>query len=167
DGAVLPILHLNGYKIANPTVLARIPHDELQALLEGYGYHPYFVEGEDPPVMHQRMAAVLNDVVQEIHGIQREAREGRDGPRARWPMIVLRTPKGWTGPKEVDGLPVEGTFRSHQVPMAGLAQNPAHLRALEAWMRSYRPEELFDEAGALREEVAALAPEGERRMGAS
>src|SRR5436190_5661014 len=167
DGAVLPVLHLNGYKIANPTVLARIPEEELRSLLEGYGYAPRFVSGSEPAAMHQRMAATLDEVVGEIRALQRRAREEGDATRPRWPMIVLRTPKGWTGPKEVDGVPVEGTFRSHQVPLAGLAQNPAHLRALEAWMRSYRPEELFDETGALREEVAALAPEGERRMGAN
>jgi xylulose-5-phosphate/fructose-6-phosphate phosphoketolase len=167
DGAVLPILHLNGYKIANPTVLARIPHEELEALLEGYGYQPYFVEGDDPPVMHQRMAVVLDDVVQEIHGIQRTAREGRNGPRARWPMIVLRTPKGWTGPKEVDGLPVEGTFRSHQVPMAEVRTNAKHRAMLEDWMRSYGPEDLFDQEGALTEELADLPPKSHRRMSAN
>jgi xylulose-5-phosphate/fructose-6-phosphate phosphoketolase len=167
DGAVLPILHLNGYKIANPTVLARIPHDELRALFEGYGYHPYFVEGDDPAVMHQRMAAVLDQVVQEIHGIQRVSREGRDGARPRWPMIVLRTPKGWTGPKEVDGLPVEGTFRSHQVPMAEVRTNAKHRALLEDWMRSYRPDELFDEGGALVQELADLPPKQYRRMSAN
>jgi xylulose-5-phosphate/fructose-6-phosphate phosphoketolase len=167
DGAVLPILHLNGYKIANPTVLARIPHDELEALLEGYGYRPYFVEGEDPPVMHRRMAAILDQVIEEIHGIQRTAREGRDGPRARWPMIVLRTPKGWTGPKEVDGLPVEGTFRSHQVPLAKVRTNTEHRRLLEDWMRSYHPEGLFDEDGALIQELADLPPKSHRRMSAN
>jgi xylulose-5-phosphate/fructose-6-phosphate phosphoketolase len=167
DGAVLPILHLNGYKIANPTVLARIPHEELQALLEGYGYHPVFVEGEDPSIMHQRMAAVLDEVVEEIHGIQRTAREGRDGQRARWPMIVLRTPKGWTGPKEVDGLPVEGTFRSHQVPLAEVRTNAKHRQLLEDWMRSYGPEELFDEEGGLTQELADLPPKAHRRMSAN
>ncbi len=170
DGAVLPILHLNGYKIANPTVLARIPEAELRALLEGYGYAPRFVEGEEPAAMHQLMAATLDEVVAEIDAIQRRARdEDAVAPRKRprWPMIVLRTPKGWTGPKVVDGLPVEGTFRAHQVPLANLAENPEHLAQLEQWMRSYRPEELFDERGALRAELAALAPEGERRMGAN
>jgi xylulose-5-phosphate/fructose-6-phosphate phosphoketolase len=160
DGAVLPVLHLNGYKIANPTVLARIPHDELRALFEGYGYAPRFVEGSDPEEMHQVMAATLDEVVGEIRAIQREAREGFARERPRWPMIVLRTPKGWTGPGEA-------TPASHQVPLAGLAQSPEHLRQLEGWLRSYRPEELFDEAGALIGELQALAPEGDHRMGAS
>jgi len=167
DGAVLPILHLNGYKIANPTVLARIPKDELQALLEGYGHHVYFVEGDDPPVMHRQMAAVLDEVIQEIQGIQRAAREHRDGSRPRWPMIVLRTPKGWTGPKEVDGQPVEGTWRSHQVPMAEVRVNSAHRALLESWMKSYRPEELFDKDGALVAELAQLPPKRHRRMSAN
>ncbi|MGD0980011.1 MAG: phosphoketolase family protein [Solirubrobacteraceae bacterium] len=167
DGAVLPILHLNGYKIANPTVLARITHEELRALLEGYGYAPRFVEGSDPARMHQLMAATLDEVSQEIAEIQRRARENGDEERPRWPMIVMRTPKGWTGPKMVDGVPVEGTFRAHQVPLAEVRTNPAHLAQLEEWMRSYRPEELFDEDGALRAELAALAPVGERRMGAN
>jgi xylulose-5-phosphate/fructose-6-phosphate phosphoketolase len=167
DGAVLPILHLNGYKIAGPTILARIPEGELRALLEGYGYAPRFVAGSEPTDMHQRMAATLDEVVAEIQAIQRRARAGGDAGRPRWPMIVLRTPKGWTGPDEVDGVQVEGTFRSHQVPLAGLAQRPDHLHALEAWMRSYRPEELFDETGAFRAELAELAPRGERRMGAN
>jgi xylulose-5-phosphate/fructose-6-phosphate phosphoketolase len=170
DGAVLPVLHLNGYKIANPTVLARIPEAELRALLEGYGYAPRFVEGEEPAAMHQLMAATLDEVASEIEQIQRRARgENPTHPRERprWPMIVLRTPKGWTGPKFVDGLPVEGTFRSHQVPLADLAAKPEHLAQLEQWMRSYRPQELFDEGGALRPELAALAPTGERRMGAN
>ena len=144
DGAVLPVLHLNGYKIANPTVLARIPQDELRALLVGYGHEPYFVEGDDPATMHQLMAETLDQVVGDIRAIQSRARDG-GAERPRWPMIVLRTPKGWTGPKEVDGGPMEGTFRAHQVPLAKLAENPEHLAALEAWMRSYRPEELFDE----------------------
>jgi xylulose-5-phosphate/fructose-6-phosphate phosphoketolase len=167
DGAVLPILHLNGYKIANPTVLARIPQDELRSLLEGYGYAPRFVEGSDPAMMHQRMAATLDDVTEAIAEIQRRAREQGELGRPPWPMIVLRTPKGWTGPKEVDGLPAEGSFRSHQVPLADLASKPEHLAQLEAWMRSYRAEDLFDEGGALRPELAALAPAGERRMGAN
>src|SRR5918995_6129143 len=166
DGAVLPVLHLNGYKIANPTVLARIPHDELRALFEGYGYAPRFVEGSEPDEMHQAMAATLDEVFDEIREIQVAARERGVTDRPRWPMIVLRTPKGWTGPREVDGLPAEGSFRSHQVPLSGLAKNPEHLEQLEAWMRSYRPEELFDEHGTLVEELQALAPEGERRMGA-
>jgi xylulose-5-phosphate/fructose-6-phosphate phosphoketolase len=171
DGAVLPILHLNGYKIASPTVLARIPPAELRALLEGYGYAPRFVEGEDPMAMHQLMAATLEEVAAEIAEIQRGARadRGPDAPRERprWPMIVLRTPKGWTGPKRVDGLPAEGSFRSHQVPLADLAGNPRHLTQLEEWLRSYRPQELFDERGALSAELAELAPAGERRMGAN
>ena len=167
DGAVLPILHLNGYKIANPTVLARIPQDELRSLLEGYGYAPRFVEGSDPATMHQRMAATLEEISDEIAQIQHRARSHGELGRPRWPMVVLRTPKGWTGPKEVDGLPAEGSFRSHQVPLADLATKPEHLAQLEAWMRSYRPEELFDEGGALLPELAALAPAGERRMGAN
>ena len=167
DGAVLPILHLNGYKIANPTVLARIPHAELRALLEGYGYAPRFVEGDDPETMHQLMAATLDEVAEEIAEIQRKARQEGPRERPRWPMIVLRSPKGWTGPKIVDGLPAEGSFRSHQVPLSDLAGNPEHLAQLERWMRSYRPEELFDEHGALRADLAAFAPEGERRMGAN
>ena len=160
DGAVLPILHLNGYKIANPTVLARIPRDELRRLLEGYGYAPRFVEGSDPAEMHQRMAATLDEVTAEIARIQVDARERGSTERPRWPMIVLDSPKGWTGPGE-------GSYRSHQVPLAGLAENPEHLPQLEGWLRSYRPEELFDEGGALRPELAALAPAGDRRMGAN
>ena len=167
DGAVLPVLHLNGYKIANPTVLARMPEAELEALFVGYGYAPVFVEGDEPAAMHQRMAAALDDAFAEIQRIQHDAREDGVTERPRWPMIVLRLPKGWTGPEKVDGVQVEGTFRSHQVPLAGLAENPEHLAALEAWMRSYRPEELFDESGRLVPEVAALAPEGERRMGSN
>jgi len=167
DGAVLPILHLNGYKIANPTILARIPEDELRQLLEGYGHHPHFVSGEDPPLVHQRMAGVLDEVVQEIQAIQRTAREGNDPTRPRWPMIVLRTPKGWTGPKEVDGLPVEGTFRAHQVPITQVRENPEHLALLESWLRSYRPVELFDEEGSLVPELKALPPKQYRRMSAN
>jgi xylulose-5-phosphate/fructose-6-phosphate phosphoketolase len=167
DGAVLPVLHLNGYKIANPTVLARIPHDELAALLEGYGYAPRFVEGSDPGAMHQLMAATLEAALDEITEIQRAAREDGVTERPRWPLIVLRSPKGWTGPKMVDGLPAEGSFRSHQVPLAAVRTNPEHLAQLDQWMRSYHPEELFDEHGALHEELAALAPRGERRMGAN
>jgi xylulose-5-phosphate/fructose-6-phosphate phosphoketolase len=167
NGAVLPVLHLNGYKIANPTVLARIPRAELRCLLEGYGYAPRFVEGSDPPAMHQLMAATLDEVTDEIAEIQRRAREDGARERPRWPMIVLCTPKGWTGPKLVDGLPAEGSFRSHQVPLSDVVGNPGHLAQLEAWMRSYRPEELFDEHGALRAELAALAPVGERRMSAN
>jgi xylulose-5-phosphate/fructose-6-phosphate phosphoketolase len=167
DGAVLPVLHLNGYKIANPTVLARISDDELRSLMEGYGYRPWFVAGSDPEDMHRRMAQTFDEVVAEIRRIQSDARERGVTERPRWPMIVLRTPKGWTGPKEVDGKPAEGTWRSHQVPLAGLAGNPEHLAQLEQWLRSYRPEELFDEHGALRDELRALAPEGARRMGAN
>ncbi len=167
DGAVLPILHLNGYKIANPTVLARIPESELRALMEGYGYKPYFVSGEDPSVLHGVMAGVLDEVVTEITEIQRAARADGNTERPTWPMIVLRTPKGWTGPKEVDGLPVEGTWRSHQVPLANTRQDPAHMAELEKWMRSYRPDDLFDADGRLRPELAELAPEGDRRMSAN
>ncbi len=167
DGAVLPVVHLNGYKIANPTVLARISHDELRALLEGYGYAPRFVEGSDPDEMHGLMASTLDEVLDEIAGIQERARSGSDRERPRWPMIVLRSPKGWTGPKEVDGLPAEGSFRSHQVPFAEVRTNPGHLALLEQWLRSYRPEELFDEDGALLDEVTGLAPDGELRMSAN
>ncbi len=167
DGAVLPILHLNGYKIANPTVLARIGRDELESLMRGYGYRPYVVEGDDPMAMHRLMADTLDEVFDQIHRIQDEARIGGSRERPRWPVVILRAPKGWTGPKEVDGQPTEGTWRSHQVPLADVATNPEHLRQLEAWLRSYRPEELFDEAGALRPELAALAPTGTRRMGAN
>jgi xylulose-5-phosphate/fructose-6-phosphate phosphoketolase len=167
DGAVLPVLHLNGYKIAGPTLLARLPHDELEQLFAGYGYKPYFVEGDDPMTMHQRMAAVLDEAWAEIRAIQLDARERGVTARPRWPMIVLRSPKGWTGPKMVDGKAAEGTFRSHQVPLSNVATNPEHLRQLEEWMRSYRPEELFDEAGRLLPELATLAPVGTRRMGAN
>jgi xylulose-5-phosphate/fructose-6-phosphate phosphoketolase len=167
DGAVLPILHLNGYKIANPTVLARIGDAELTSLLEGYGHRVYWVDGHEPAAMHQRMAAVLDRAVGEIAGIQRAAREEGRRERPRWPMIVLRTPKGWTGPKEVDGLPMEGTWRAHQVPLAGVRSNPEHLAQLEAWMKSYRPEELFDERGALVADLAALPPRSHRRMSAN
>ncbi|HKH04671.1 MAG TPA: phosphoketolase family protein [Acidimicrobiales bacterium] len=167
DGAVLPILHLNGYKIANPTVLARIPESELRSLVEGYGYAMHLVSGDDPADVHRQMAATLDTVLDDIDGIQRAARVDGDRSRPRWPMIVLRTPKGWTGPHEVDGNLVEGTWRSHQVPLAGLADNPEHLRLLEEWMRSYRPEELFDDDGRLRPEVARLSPAGDRRMGAN
>ena len=166
DGAVLPILHLNGYKIANPTVLARISHGELDALLRGYGYAPVFVEGDDPAEMHQLMAAAMDGVIAGIQAIQREARKGGVPSRPVWPMIVLRSPKGWTGPKFVDGLKTEGFWRSHQVPIADVTK-PGHLALLEQWMRSYRPEELFDEGGRLLPEIAALAPAGERRMSAN
>jgi xylulose-5-phosphate/fructose-6-phosphate phosphoketolase len=167
DGAVLPILHLNGYKIANPTVLARISKEELTTLLVGYGHKPYFVEGDEPEAMHQLMAATLDSVLDDIEMIQTNARQNGVTERPQWPVIVLRTPKGWTGPKIVDGKPVEGTWRSHQVPLAQLAENPEHLRLLEEWLRSYQPEELFDANGALRKELAELAPNGERRMGAN
>ena len=167
DGAVLPILHMNGYKIANPTVLDRIGMEPLEQLLEGCGWRPYFVEGHDPELMHEAMAATLDLAVEEIRRIQHEARSGGITRKPRWPMIVLRSPKGWTGPKEVDGVKIEGTFRAHQVPLAVDAGHPGHLEQLEQWLRSYRPEELFDEQGALRPELAELAPEGERRMGAN
>jgi xylulose-5-phosphate/fructose-6-phosphate phosphoketolase len=169
DGAVLPILHLNGAKIAGPTVLARVPHDELDAMFRGFGYAPYFVEGREPEEMHQRMAGTLDVVVAEIAAIQREARArpAAEARRPRWPMIVLRTPKGWTGPAQVDGKQVEGTFRSHQVPLGEVRSRPEQMTLLERWMKSYRPEELFDETGRFRAEFAALAPEGNRRMGAN
>jgi len=167
DGAVLPILHLNGYKIAGPTVLARIRHDELEALFRGYGYTPLFVEGDDPVQVHQAMAAALDVALQDIRHIQSEARAKDFQGRPAWPMIILRTPKGWTGPKSVDGLPTEGSWRSHQVPLSGLAANPEHLAILEQWLKSYRPEELFDATGKLLPELAELAPAGERRMSAN
>ncbi|OGP35910.1 MAG: phosphoketolase [Deltaproteobacteria bacterium GWC2_65_14] len=167
DGAVLPILHLNGYKIQNPCFLARIPRQELEHLFLGYGYAPTFVEGEEPEAMHQAMAAAIDEVTGDIRRIWAKARSNGDTTRPRWPMIVLRTPKGWTGPKEVDGKPAEGTWRSHQVPLSGLASRPDHVKLLEDWMKGYRPEELFDEKGRLRDELAALAPAGNRRMGAN
>jgi xylulose-5-phosphate/fructose-6-phosphate phosphoketolase len=167
DGAVLPILHLNGYKIANPTVLARIPEDELRALMVGYGYAPHFVTGDDPAAVHQQLAATLDACLDEIAAIRARAREGGDRSRPAWPMIVLRTPKGWTGPKEIGGKPVEGTWRSHQVPMGEVRTNAANRDILEQWLRSYRPEELFDEHGRLLPELAELAPTGTRRMSAS
>ncbi|MEX2246894.1 MAG: phosphoketolase family protein [Dehalococcoidia bacterium] len=167
DGIVVPVLHLNGYKIANPTVLARIPRDDLKALLEGYGHEAHFVEGDDPMELHHRMAAVMDDVAGGIARIREHALDtGRHEP-PRWPMIVLVTPKGWTGPKEVDGVPIEGTARAHQVPLTGFAEEPAHVRLLEDWMRSYRPDELFTAEGGLAPEIAALAPHGERRMSAN
>ena len=166
DGAVLPILHLNGYKINNPTVLARIGRQELDDYLRGVGHTPYFVEGDDPDTMHQLMAATMDDVVDDIRKIQERARDSGVPERPAWPMIVLRTPKGWTGPKMVDGLPAENSWRSHQVPFGDMATKPEHLKLLESWMRSYRPEELFDENGRLRDEIAALAPKGDRRMSA-
>jgi xylulose-5-phosphate/fructose-6-phosphate phosphoketolase len=166
DGAVLPILHLNGYKIANPTVLARIPHAELESLMRGYGYEPFTLEGDDPLVMHQQAAAVFDKIFDRIAEIQKSARAAK-GPieRPAWPMLILRTPKGWTGPKFVDGKPVEGTWRAHQVPLDQIFEKPEHLRQLDEWMRSYKPEELFDEKGAFRAELAELAPKGRRRMG--
>jgi xylulose-5-phosphate/fructose-6-phosphate phosphoketolase len=167
DGAVLPILHLNGYKIANPTVLARIPQEELESLLRGYGYNPYLVEGDDPKLVHQQLAATLDTVIGEIHDIQRRAREQGDESRPAWPAIILKTPKGWTGPKVVDRLPVEGTWRAHQVPMAEVRTNGEHRELLESWMRSYHAEELFDSEGTLRPEIAELAPDGLRRMSAN
>ena len=166
DGAVLPILHLNGYKIANPCVLARIPHEELTALFHGYGYTPFFVEGDDPEVMHQLMAATLDKVVAMIRKIQMDARASGISKRPLWPMIILRSPKGWTGPKEVDGVHIEGTFRSHQVPLSHM-DKAGHVQILEAWMQSYKPQELFDAAGKLNAELLALAPAGVRRMGAN
>jgi xylulose-5-phosphate/fructose-6-phosphate phosphoketolase len=167
DGAVLPILHLNGYKIANPTVLARIPREELQSLLVGYGWEPHFVEGEEPEPMHRKMAATLDAALDRIAVIQHQARAGGEPARPRWPMVVLVTPKGWTGPKVVDGKPAEGSWRSHQVPFSDMGSNPAHLQLLEQWMRSYRPEELFDAQGHPVPALRALAPEGRRRMGAN
>lgn len=171
DGVVLPILHLNGYKIANPTLLARITHEELEQLLRGYGWTPYFVEGEDPELMHQAMASALNSAIEQIKDIKQEALIPKSMhhhmERPRWPMIVLRSPKGWTGPKMVDGLPVEGTFRAHQVPVSSPVGHPEHLQMIEDWLKSYRPEELFDERGRLVADLADLAPQGLRRMGAN
>src|SRR5581483_6988373 len=166
-GAVLPILHLNGYKIANPTVLARIDREELEQFLRGNGYAPHFVEGDDPERMHRLMAETLDGIVAEIRRIQFDARTRGVTGRPRWPMIVLQTPKGWTGPKVVDGQQVEGTYRAHQVPLSDPRAHPEHLALLEGWMRNYRPEELFDDAGRLRAELAELAPTGDRRMGAN
>ena len=167
DGAVLPILHLNGYKIANPTVLSRLSDEELTHLFKGYGYEPYFVEGDEPATMHQLMAATMDTVVEQIDGIQQNARRSKVSERPVWPLIIMRTPKGWTGPREVDGKPVENTWRSHQVPLSDLYSSPEHVRLLEQWMKSYRPEELFDEEGKLVRELAEIAPKGERRMGAN
>jgi len=167
DGVVLPILHLNGYKIAGPTILARLSNDELTHLFTGYGHKPYFVEGDDPDTMHQLMAGTLDTVIAEIQAIQSAARSRNTVERPLWPMIILRTPKGWTGPKAVDGLKTEGSFRSHQVPLANVSSNPAHLKLLEDWMKSYRPEELFDAGGRLLPELAELAPQGVCRMGAN
>ena len=167
DGAVLPILHLNGYKISNPTVLARIEGEELDHYLRGCGWQPHYVEGDNPEDMHELMATALDTVIDDIHRIQREARTGRDTTRPRWPMIVLRSPKGWTGPKVVDGQQIEGTFRAHQVPLLVDEQHPGHVEQLDSWMRSYKPDELFDQAGQLLPDLAALAPQGRRRMGAN
>jgi xylulose-5-phosphate/fructose-6-phosphate phosphoketolase len=167
DGAVLPILHLNGYKIANPTVLARIEPEELDQFLRGNGWIPYYVEGHEPTLMHETMATTLDRAIEDIKRIQYEARVNGNTTRPRWPMIVLRSPKGWTGPKWVDGLQIEGTFRAHQVPLSDPRSHPEHLQQLEAWLRSYRPEELFDEQGRLKPELAELAPKGDRRMGAN
>jgi len=167
DGAVLPVLHLNGYKIANPTVLARIPQAELESLFIGYGYTPYVIEGSDPAVMHQEMAGIMDKVFVQIKAIQHDARVNGVRARPRWPMIILRTPKGWTGPRLVDGLKSEGTWRAHQVPIADMAGRPEHVALLEQWLQSYRPQELFDETGRLLPALAALAPSGARRMGAN
>ena len=167
DGAVLPILHLNGYKISNPTVLARIEHEELEQFLRGCGWTPYFVEGDEPEKMHQLMAATLDKAIEDIRQIQKNARNKNDTTRPRWPMIVLRSPKGWTGPKVVDGLQIEGTFRAHQVPLLVDSEHPDHVKLLESWMKSYKAEELFDENGRLMPELAELAPKGDRRMGAN
>jgi len=167
DGAVLPILHLNGYKIAGPTVLARIPREELEQLLRGYGWAPRFVEGDDPRTMHPAMAEALDGALDEIARFQRESRARGFTRRPPWPMIVLRSPKGWTGPRKVDGIQVEGTFRAHQVPLDGIGKNPQHLAMLEAWMKSYRPEELFEAGGRLVPELVALPPRGARRMSAN
>ena len=167
DGAVLPILHLNGYKIANPTVFARIEPEELNQFLCGCGWTPYFVEGDDPALMHEAMAATLDRAIEQIKAMRHKARVDANLSRPRWPMIVLKSPKGWTGPKWVDGLQIEGTFRAHQVPIAVDVDHPKHLKLLEDWLKSYRPEELFDEAGRLKKELAELAPKGERRMGAN
>ena len=167
DGAVLPILHLNGFKISNPTILARIEHEELEKFFEGCGWTPLFVEGDEPEVMHRLMAATVEQAIGQIHAIQKNARENNDATRPRWPMIVLRSPKGWTGPKVVDGLKIEGTFRAHQVPILVDGKHPDHVKLLESWMKSYHAEELFDANGSLKLELAELAPKGARRMGAN
>ncbi len=167
DGAVLPVLHLNGYKISNPTILARIPHEELESLLSGCGYQPYFVEGDDPLVMHQKIATALEQCVMEIRALQKQARSTGNATRPRWPMIVLRSPKGWTCPKEVDGHRVEGSWRAHQVPIDDPVKNPSHLKLVENWMRSYKPEELFDANGTFIPELQAFAPSGDRRISAN
>src|SRR5262249_32635706 len=167
DGAVLPILHLNGYKINNPAILARISHKEIENLFEGYGWTPYFVEGSDPEGMHQAMAATVEQCISEIRGYQREARTSGIAKRPRWPMIVLRSPKGWTAPAEIGGHRLEGFWRAHQVPMASVKKNPEHLKILESWMRAQKPEELFDASGKLIPELKELAPTGARRMSAN
>lgn len=167
DGAVLPILHLNGYKISNPTLLTRIEPEELEQFFRGCGWIPYFVEGDEPEKMHELMATTLDMAIEDIQRIQKNARDNNDAIRPRWPMIVLKSPKGWTGPKVVDGLQIEGTFRAHQVPILVDAKHPDHLKQLESWMKSYKPEELFDENGSLIKELADLAPKGNRRMGAN
>ena len=167
DGAVLPVLHLNGYKIANPTVLARTSHEELHGLFVGYGYTPHVVEGDDPELMHELMAQTLETVIAEIHDIRHNARSKGVTQRPRWPMIILRSPKGWTGPQEIDGQRTEGSWRSHQVPLAELTTKPEHVTMLEEWLKSYHPEELFDAEGKFKPELAALAPRGTRRMGAN
>jgi len=167
DGIVLPILHLNGYKIANPTILARIDHEELEQLFLGYGWKPYLIEGDDPMDMHRKMASLLDKIVAELKAIKANAMKIKNGDRPRWPMIILKTPKGWTGPKIVDGLPVENSFRSHQVPLSDPSQKPEHLKQLESWLKSYKPDELFDEDGRFVSHLAELAPRGERRMGAN
>ena len=167
DGAVLPILHLNGFKICNPTILARIEPDELEQFFRGCGWTPYFVEGDEPEKMHELMATTLEKAIEDIRQIQKNARDKQDTTRPRWPMIVLKSPKGWTGPKEVDGLKVEGTFRAHQVPILVDAAHPQHVKQLEKWMKSYKAEELFDADGRLIPELAELAPKGDRRMGSN
>ena len=167
DGAVLPVLHLNGYKINNPTILARISHEELESLFVGYGYTPYFVEGSDPLSMHQAMAATLEHCVMEIRNVQDEARKTGIASRPRWPIIILRSPKGWTAPRQVEGHYLEGFWRAHQIPITDIATNPSHLKILESWMRSYKPEEVFDQTGRLIPELKALAPTGNRRMSAN
>ncbi len=167
DGAVLPILHLNGYKISNPTVLARIEHEELEQFLQGSGWTPYFVEGDEPEEMHELMATAVERAIVDIRQFQSNARNNHDTTRPRWPMIVLKSPKGWTGPELVDGLQIEGTFRSHQVPLLVDPEHPDHVKLLESWMKSYKAEELFDEDGRLMPELAELAPKADRRMGAN
>ncbi|NDE23128.1 MAG: phosphoketolase family protein, partial [Synechococcaceae bacterium WB9_3_282] len=167
DGAVLPVLHLNGYKIANPTILARIPAEELTSLMRGYGWEPILVEGHEPMVMHRAMAAAMDEAIASIRAIQQQARSSGEAPRPHWPMIVMRTPKGWTGPKELHGLKLEGFWRSHQVPLPNPKHDPEQLAMLEAWLRSYRPEELFDANGSLIAELQALSPKGDRRMGSN